>query len=54
MNFKLIFLIQISKMNKIDFIKESLTCGLCLSLLNKPIILPCLTTICENHVLESK
>ena len=41
-------------MNKIDLIKESLTCGLCLSLLNKPIILPCLTTICGKHVLESK
>ena len=41
-------------MNKIELIKESLKCRLCNSVLNQPVILPCLNTICEAHVIDYK
>ena len=35
-------------------VKQTVTCDLCNLLFKKPVYLPCLNTVCEQHILESK
>ena len=40
-------------MDKLDLIKETITCSTCHCIFSKPVFLPCSNTICERHVLEN-